>query len=148
MNRYSGSGTEIQEDGKTALVLTHPFERFGTDKEDMVKKLEEQEFYDDVYYVGVREGYVPVPVQTFEHYENRRSVLPPGHGQELYDGVLEEVEGGSLQAGDVEEVLQGYRFIGIGGAKKGLCPVNTLETVDRLLEGVEVEMDDRFTYPQ
>lgn len=139
---------------KKALVLTHPFDRFTADEDEIVEFLEGEHEYDDVYYISQTQGRVPVPVDNAgtPDYHNMQSRLPPGFEDSHYERGLEEIEWGSIHADESEYLLSEYDEIAVAGAVKEDCVTNTLNSLARVrntdvdYSATEVYMEDEITY--
>lgn len=122
---------------KRALILTHPFERFNADEQEITDYLKEgRHGYEKVFYIPKTGGRVPLPVADINNPDNnRQSRLPPGFLEGYYERGLEEDSWGELTDQEAEKLLEEYDRIDVGGAQLGHCVDNTLESlVEKRLE--------------
>lgn len=111
-----------------AVINVHGFSHFGADEEQLLGYLEERrEKAEDIFYVGYSQGRVPVMVDRFNGSMgeiNTQSRLPPGFGEGLYDGPLEEEENGRLKQEEAEWLAETYDRLELVGAEGSSCVEN------------------------
>lgn len=136
-----------------ALVMTHPFDRFGADEDVIEDFLEEDETYDDVFYIGKNNGRIPVHVSTLNAMENLQSRLPPGFEDGHYEEGLNETSWGSLDDYTAGQLLEGYDEVAVAGAQRDSCVNNTLESLQEVRDSseryasTEVYLEEDVTFP-
>jgi len=138
----------------SALVITHPFERFTADEDEIVEFLDGDHRYDDVFYVSQTNGRIPVHVDIADgnDHTNKRSRLPPGFDEGHYERGLEEIEWGSLDAEESQYLLENYDEVAVAGAIREDCVTNTLNSLarvrntDQQYATTELFMEDEITY--
>jgi len=137
---YDHPTTQVNKTN-SALILTHPFKRFNADEGEIEEFLEDNNRYDDVYYISKNDGRIPSIVNYVEGHpeENLRSRLPPGFENRHYERGLEENEWGELTDEEARQLLEDYDEIMVGGAELGHCVDNTF---DSLVE--ERKQNERF----
>lgn len=138
-----------------ALILTHPFQRFQVDEEEITDFLDNDHDYDAVFYVGQGNGRTPTPVSTHNPRENTRSRLPPGHSDGHYERGLEETRHGELTVQEAIRLLERYDEVAVGGGMEQHCVSNTVQSLKDVRENLEyvdgvdaeVYFEDEVTYP-
>lgn len=147
---------ELEQDTSKALVLTHPFKRFGANEEEISFMLQNQEQYDDVFYIGQSHGRTPVMVDVISDQDdiNKRSRLPPGFEDGNYERGLHEIQWGEIDEIEAGTLLKQYDEIAVGGASRDSCVQNTMDSLENIREtselysSTELYVDDDFTYTE
>lgn len=145
---------ENYDEESKALIMTHPFERFGADEEEIKECLDGQTEFDDVYYVGQSDGRIPVMVDIVGKLEdeNKQSELPPGFEDGSYERGLEEDEWGSLEVEESMYLLDNYDEIAVGGAERDFCVDATLDSLrdirktDQAYSTTELKLEEDLAY--
>jgi putative heme iron utilization protein len=127
-----------------ALILTHPFQRFNADEEEIINYLENQNKYDEIFYVSQSCGRIPVPVKTLDSQTNRRSRLPPGFDEGFYEKGLKDNCHGWIQDEDIEDIILEYNEIGLGGASGEACVRNSFKSIESRLEDLDTDLELYF----